>query len=202
MKTNTNFFNLQEINPVVRLLILSDFFLMGGFGLVTPIFALFITDFIEGATVETVGIAMTIYLVTRSLGQMPFDILIDKIRGQRDDALILVISSFGFVAVSLSYLFIDSVLQLYVVQFIYGLVSAASFPTWYAIFTRAVDPGKEGLEWSAYQTLIDLSGAMTAAIGGFVASQYGFSTVFILMALLNGLGAVILLWMMALVWRK
>ena len=194
MEKHRNFFSLSEISPIVRLLIISDFFMMGGFGLVTPIFALFITDFISGATVETVGIAMTIYLVTRSLGQMPFGIIIDKIRGQKDDALILIVSSFGFVLVALSYLMIDTVLQLYLVQFIYGLISAASFPTWYALFTRAVDPGKEGLEWSAYQTIIDLSGAMTAAIGGFVAAQYGFEMVFILMAVLNGLGAFALLW--------
>lgn len=202
MEQRQNIFSLNEVNPVVRLLIISDFFLMGGFGLVTPIFALFITDFIQGATLESVGIATTIYLVTRSVAQMPFGIMIDKIRGQRDDALLLVIGSFGFIGVSLSYLVIDTVFQLYLVQFIFGIISAASFPTWYAIFTRAVDKGKEGLEWSAYQTIVDISGAMTAAIGSFVAAQYGFNTVFILMAILNAIGAVTLLWMMQILWSK
>lgn len=194
MEKQRNLFSLTEISPIIRLLIVSDFFIMGAFGLVTPIFALFITDFISGATVETVGIAMTIYLVTRSLGQMPFGIVIDKIKGEKDDALILIISSCAFVGVSLSYLFIETAFQLYMVQLVYGLISAASYPTWYALFTRAIDPGKEGMEWSAYQTIIDLGGAMTASVGGFVASQYGFQAVFILMAILNGLGCLALIW--------
>lgn len=194
MDKQRNLFSLQEINPIVRLLIISDFFLLGAMGLITPIFALFITDFIAGATVETVGIAATIYLMTRSLGQLPFGILIDKICGQRDDVLILILSSFGFIIVALSFIFIETVLQLYIVQFVYGLVSAASYPTWYALFTRAVDPGREGFEWSAYQTMIDFGGAITAAVGAFVAAEYGFQFVFILMAFLYFLGSMALIW--------
>jgi len=195
MEKSTNLLALNEINPIIRLLILSDFFLMGAMGLITPIFALYITDFIDGATVETVGIAATIYLITRSLGQLPFGIIIDKICGQRDDALILIFSAFGFVLVAISFLFIETVPQLYAIQFVYGLVSAASYPTWYALFTRAVDPGREGFEWSAYQTIIDMSSAMTAAIGAFIASQYGFQFVFILMAILYFIGSMALVWM-------
>lgn len=202
MEKSPNLFSLDEINPIVRLFIVSDFFLIGGLGLVTPIFALFITGFIENASIETVGIASTIYLVTRSLGQMPVGIFIDRIRGQRDDMFILVISSLGFIGVSLSYIFIDTVLQLYFVQFIFGLFSAASYPTWYAVFTRAIDKGKEGFEWSAYQTVADLGAAITAALGSFIAALYGFTTLFVLMALFSTIGALMLIWAQSILFEK
>lgn len=194
MKVIPSLFNLKEINPVIRLFIVSDFFLIGGLGLIAPIFALFITDFIPNATIETVGIATAIYLITRSIGQMPIGILIDRWRGQRDDMIILIISSFGFALVSIFYMFIDSVAQLYLVQFIFGLFSAASSPTWCAVFTRSIDKGREGFEWSAYQTIADFSAALTATIGSLVAASYGFNVLFGLMAGFSIAGALSLLW--------
>jgi len=194
MDKKRNLFSLSEINPIIRLLILSDFLVIGAFGLITPIFALYITDFIEGATVETVGIAMTIYLATRSVGQLPVGIIIDRIKGQRDDILILAVSSFGFVLVAFAYLFIETVPQLFAAQFMYGLFSAAAYPSWSTLFTRAIDPGKEGFEWSAYQTVVDLGTAATAAIGSFVAASFGFEIIFMLMAFFATLGGFAVLW--------
>ncbi len=160
----------------------------------TPIFALFITDFITGATIETVGIAMTIYLVARSLGQMPIGLLVDRIKGERDDMLILIASSFGFVLVSLSYIFIDTVAGLYIVQLFFGLLSAASYPTWYAVFTRSIDKGREGFEWSAYQTIADLGAAITATLGSVLAAQFSFNVVFVVMAVMSAIGGLLLVW--------
>ena len=194
MQSIPSLFNLKEINPVVRLFIVSDFFMLGGIGLLTPIFALFITDFIPSATIETVGIATAIYLITRSVGQMPVGILIDKWRGQRDDMIILLTSTFGFSLVFLSYIFIDSIAQLYFVQFCFGLLSAASFPTWLAIFTRSIDKGREGFEWSAYQTIADLGTAITATVGSLVAATYGFTVLFCLMAVFALTGAGCMVW--------
>jgi len=193
MQTIPSLFNLKDINPVVRLFIISDFFIVGGLGLITPIFALFVTDFIEGATIETVGLAMTIYLITKSVGQTPIGIFIDRWRGQKDDMLILILSSLGFFVVSISYMLIDTVLQLYIVQFFYGFLAAASFPTWVSVFTRSVDKGKEGFEWSIYQTMADFGAAITAAVGSFIAANYGFNAVFILMATFSLVGTISLI---------
>lgn len=194
MQTTPSLFNLKEINPIVRLFIVSDFFIVGGLGLLAPIFALFITDFVEGATIETVGIATTIYLITKSVGQMPIGILIDQWRGQKDDMLILIVSSLGFGVVSLAYIFVDSPVHLYALQFIYGLLAAASFPTWLAVFTRSIDKGKEGFEWSAYQTIADFGAAITAFLGSFIAATYGFTALFIIMAIFSFIGTGSLLW--------
>lgn len=145
-----NYFSIKEISPVVRFLTISDFLIIGGFGLITPIFAVFIVENINGGSLEVVGIATTIYLLTKSVGQIPAAILIDKIKGEKDDFWAMLLGSIIFSLVPLLYLIIDSPIELYLVQFFYGLVVAFTFPSWYAIFTRHIDKNKEGLEWGIY----------------------------------------------------
>ena len=43
------------INKVIRFLITSDFLLQSGWGLIGPIFAIFLTRQIEGGSLEMVG---------------------------------------------------------------------------------------------------------------------------------------------------
>jgi len=65
-------------------------------------------------------------------------------------------------------------------------------PCWYAIFTRHIDRGNEGLEWSASDTSIALGQALAAAAGGLLAEKYGFSPIFLLMSVLSLIGASLL----------
>jgi MFS family permease len=72
------------------------------------------------------------------------------------------------------------------------LVSAATLPTWLAIFTRHIDKEKEGYEWGIYQTAAGLSSAACASLGGFLAAEYGFNALFITVSVLSFAGAVFL----------
>jgi MFS family permease len=192
-KTQKEKIILERINPVVRFLTISDILVLGGFGLLSPIFAVFITGQISGATVETVGIAEGLYLLARSLTQIPFGRLIDKIKGEKDDFWFLFIGTLLLSFIPIAYIFCDTPLKLYAAQFVYGIVSGATLPTWLAIFTRHIDRDREGLEWGIYQTSAGLSGAIFASLGGFVAASFGFDVLFVIVAVLSSLGALFLL---------
>lgn len=84
-------------------------------------------------------------------------------------------------------------MQLYFVQFLYGLTSALTLPGWYAIFTRHIDKRHEGMEWGVYTTFVDLGGAAAAGIGGFLASNFGFNNLFIIASVVSFIGALFLL---------
>ncbi len=58
------------LNKLVQLFILSDIFLLTGWGFVEPIFGVFIVSQIEGATLLTVGRAVAIYLIVKSVFQI------------------------------------------------------------------------------------------------------------------------------------
>lgn len=169
---------LSNLSPTIRFLTASDAILTAALGLFGPIFAILIANQIQtNNALEVIGIGTSIFLFTRSLGQIPLAIIIDKIKGEKDDFWVLLTGSLIYVLVPLLYLIISEPWHLFTVQFIYGTGAAMTFPTWNAIFTRHIDKGKEGLEWGIYQTINDLAGAVAAPIGGFVASIYGFAAV-------------------------
>lgn len=184
-----NFFVLKNINKVVRVLTISDVLMISGFGLIAPIFAIFINDSIRGGTIEVAGIASAVYLIVKSIGQIPAASLVDKIKGEKDDFWAMLIGSLVISVVPLCYLLISTPFQLYVVQFFYGLAAAIIFPAWMAIFTRHIDKQREGIEWGVYQTLVDIGSAVTASLGGFIAFRYGFDNLFILVSILSFVGS-------------
>lgn len=182
---NRNYFISKEINPIVRILTMVDISVASGLGLVAPIFAVFIVDNIKGAGIETVGIATAIYLITKSLSQVPVGILIDKIKGERDDFIFLFLGFFTLSVIPFLYIFAKSILILFIIQFFYGIANGFTEITWNAIFSRHLDKNKEGIEWSIYNTLSDFGGAASAAIGSFFVAIFGFNALFIAISIFN-----------------
>ncbi|MFC1625314.1 MFS transporter [Patescibacteria group bacterium] len=192
-KSWKSYFNLRKINIVIRILTVSDVIIISSFGLISPIFAIFVTNTVKGGSVAVAGLAAGIYLITRSIFQIPLGILIDKIKGEKDDFWAMLIGSILFSIIPLFYLIISTPLHLYVVQFFYGIATAMVIPSWYAIFTRHIDKNYEGVEWGAYQTFVDLGAAGTAFLGGFLAQKFGFPPLFILVSFVSLIGSLFLL---------
>lgn len=192
-KTKEGYFTLRKINPVIRFLTISDILMLGGYGLVSPIFAVFITGSIKGGTVAVAGLASAIYLITKSIGQIPIAHFIDKKKGEKDDFWFMLIATLLMAVIPVLYIFVKTPIELYIVQFFYGILSAATFPAWMAIFTRHIDREHEGVEWAVYYTLTDLSAAIFAFLGGFLAFNFGFANLFITMSIIYFFGALFLI---------
>lgn len=184
---------LKEINPVIRFLIISDTVIIGAAGLLGPIFAFFIEDFIVGGNEAVAGMAAGIYLLSRSMFQIPVAHLIDKIRGERDDFWFMFVFSIFIAVVPLLYIIIETPLQLYAVQFVLGSFTAFTYPAYMAIFTRHIDKDKEGTEWGIYFTLTDVTSAALAVIGGYLAVSAGFPVLIAVVVMLSLLGSLLLL---------
>jgi len=183
---------LKDINPVVRFLILSDTVILGAAGLLGPIFALFVEDFIQGGDEAVAGIAAGIYLFSRSILQVPIAYYIDKIRGEKDDFWLMFIFDILIALIPITYLFINTPLELYAVQFLLGLFTAFTFPSYMAIFTRHIDREREGMEWGIYYSLTGLTGAGVAIVGGYIAATSGFPTLILVMVFWSLLGSLML----------
>jgi len=177
-----------DTNDVIKILTISDLFVLSGFGLIAPIFAVFLTDNIQGGNIEVAGIATTIFLLTRSIGQIPAAYIVDKIKGESDDYWSLMIGSAATCLVPLLYLTAYLPWHIYIIQLVYGFAQALTYPSWLAIFTRHIDKQKEGFEWGIYSTLTDLGGAGVAMVGGIIAQSYGFKPLFILVSIMSFIG--------------
>ncbi|MES2134936.1 MAG: MFS transporter [Patescibacteria group bacterium] len=195
MNTETNtrrfFFwgDLLKANPVIKFLIFGDVVFFSAAGLLGPIFALFVVDFIQGGSAEVAGIAIAIYLITKSLFQIPAAALIDKICGDKDDFWFIFGSLIFASFIPLSYLFISTPFELYVAQFLLGLAFAFQFPSFMALFTKYIPDSKEATMWGLYFTMLDLASAATAALGGYLAITFGFQSVILAVSVFELIGA-------------
>ncbi|MBN1585202.1 MFS transporter [Candidatus Uhrbacteria bacterium] len=181
------------MNAVVRFMILSDTVWTGALGLLGPIFSLFVVDFIEGGSPVVAGMAAAVYLISKSLFQMPFAHLVDRIAGERDDYWIMLCGSFAAALMPLFYLAVGTSGQLYAVQFAYGLVMAATFPSFIAIYVRHIDRDREAVTWGVYATVVDLSAALGASFGGIIAGSFGYRRLVVLLVVLSLAGVAALL---------
>ena len=182
-----------KVNLIIKILILSDFFVWSSANLLSPVFAIYVVDKIPGASVESVGIATSLYLIVRSIMEIPVGIYIDKTKTEKDDLYSALIGTIASALVYFCYIFINSVWQLYALQIISGMAAALAFPGWYSIFTHHIDKEREGFEWSLYDVMLGVGMAATAALGAFLVEMFGFEMVFVLVGLLMTFGALLLL---------
>jgi DHA1 family quinolone resistance protein-like MFS transporter len=166
---------------------------VGGAGMLAPIFAIFIEDFVIGGNEAVAGFAMAAFLIARSLFQIPIAVLIDKVKGEADDYMFMVVFSIASSLIPLLYLIISYPWQLYLVQILLGVATAVTYPSYMAIFTRHIDKHKEGTEWGIYYTLVDMSSAILAAFGGYLANTVGFRALIIAMVIVATMGSIFLI---------
>jgi len=183
-------------NKVVKVLVTSDFFLNLGWGLLSPVFALFILQQITIQNplkaAEVAGLAALFYWISKSLLEIPIGYLLDKKHGEKDDFRFMVAGTFITAVVPIGYLFSSEPWHIYLWQVVHAIGMAMSLPSWLAIFTRHIDKGKEGFEWSLETTSIGLGAGIAGGLGGVLAGYLGFNTVFILVSVLNFVSAICL----------
>jgi MFS family permease len=169
------------------MLLISDLFVVTGFGLVEPIFGIYMNDAIVNGTVATVGIATGIYLISKSVIQIPFSRKVDA-HGARYAARWLFYGSLLVAVSPLMYIFAKDIYFLYFAQLVSGIGAGVAYPAWLGLWSKYIDQGKESFQWSFYSTLIGVASAAAAPLGGFIADMYGFNVLFIVMSILALIG--------------
>jgi len=167
------------INKVIKVLILSDFYLIIGDGLVAPIFAIFLTGQIQGGDIKVVGYAAAIYWIVKSLLVIPFGRYLDKNHGEKDDFWFIVVGNFLAALAVFGYVFSRLPWHIYSLQVVYAIGMAMNVPAYTAIFTRHIDKGCEAFDWSVRSALMGLGAGAAGAIGAIVADQFGFAALFV-----------------------
>lgn len=178
------------MNRTMKLLMLSDIFVLTGFGLIQPILAIFINGDVAGGTVLTAGLASTIFLVIKSLVQLPFGRYIDS---HTRKTRWLIIGTMLMASVPALYLSADTIYQVYLAEAIYGIGSGLAYPTWLGLWSTNLDKGKESFQWSIYSTSTGLGTAVTGTLGAAIASLMGFRATFIFAGIMCLLGCLTLL---------
>lgn len=180
-----------SINKIIFFLIKADFWFYSALGLVAPIFAVFLTDKLKDGSIEVAGFAVAIYWIAKAIFEIPIAKFLDKRKGERDDLIFLVIGyfivgliHFGYTQATLSW-------HIYILEFLYAIAMAIAMPGWSAIFTRHIDKGREGFEWSIEHVAYGVGVGITGALSGILVSKYGFNAVFIIAGIIAIIGSLI-----------
>jgi MFS family permease len=174
---------------MLKLLILSDFFIFSGFGLIMPILAIFIKENLAGGSIEAAGIAVTIFILTKSILQPTFAYIAQP----KHIKAMLFFGTALMVLIPVVYFFSTHVFHVYIASFIYGVATAIAYPPWLKLFTQNITRGREGLEWSIYSSIEGLGSALAAFVGGFIAERFGFYFLFLIVCFFILVGLVVVI---------
>ncbi|MDO8530020.1 MAG: MFS transporter [bacterium] len=185
------------LNKIIKTLIISDFFLNSGWGLMGPIFAIFIVKNVATGSIseaaKIAGFAALSFWITKSLLQIPIGRYLDKNHGEKDDFWFMVAGTFLLALVPIGFLFSNQAWHIYALQMLHALAASLNFPSWSAIFTRHIDKGKEAFEWGTHSTVSGMGMGLAGGIGGIAVAYFGFSIVFIFVSALSLLCGFLLL---------
>src|SRR3989344_8160571 len=92
------------INKVVGYLIVSDFFLQFGWGLIGPIFAIYLTNQVIGGNLAAVGFIAATFWIVKSVVQPFLALYFDKNRGEKDDLAFLIVGMYVANIIPLGYI--------------------------------------------------------------------------------------------------
>ncbi len=169
------------MNKKLKLLIFSDILILSSFGLIAPIFAIFILG-LEGGSIIAAGLATTIFWVVRSSVQLPLSrYLIDK---HRFKTKLLLVGTFLIVTVPFIYIVDRNVYVIFFAQAVYGLGAALAYPSWFSLFTTYLDKRQKGFQYSVWNTGVGLGVATAAFFGATIAETFGFVPLFIFVGLM------------------
>ena len=183
-----------KVGRVVKYFVLSDLFLLAGWGFIDPVFSVFIIERVAGATLATVGIVAGLYWILKSVLEIPIANALDRMPGEKDDFIALIAGLFLAGASAISFAWVNQLWQLYVVQIVHAIGFALYVPSWSAIFSRHLDRDRVSFDWSLDSTAAGMAAGIMGLLGGIVASTLGFPAVFITAGVLSiGAGLIIML---------
>ncbi|MEK6840864.1 MAG: MFS transporter [Nanoarchaeota archaeon] len=177
---------MKLVHKKLALLILSDVLILSSFGLIGPIFAVFITENLVGGTLITAGLSTTIFLVVKSAVQLPLSrYFIDK---EKHKTRSLLAGTFLIITVPFIYFFAHSVYTIFIAQAVYGLGAALAYPAWFTLFTTYIDKKHKGFEYTLWSTAVGAGTALAAFLGAEAAHVLGFRVLFFIVGFIAFLG--------------
>ncbi len=177
------------MNRILKLLVFSDIFVLTGFGLISPIMAIFIKENLVGGTIAAVGVAAAITTIVRCTLQLLFAYI-----GKPEHRYKMVIAGTFFIAVvPFIYLFATNVNYIYLASLVHGFGAGLANPAWFSLFAANLSKKARGWEWSIYSSSVGIGTAASAFFGARLAMKFGFRPIFIIVGIFALIGCFILI---------
>ncbi len=169
-------------NSIVRAFITSEIFLWSGWDAVVPLLAIFVVKNVPGGNIELAASAYSIYLVTRVI----FELISGKRLARSPESSKIYAALFGLVFASIAcigFAFVNYLPLLFLCYGVAGLGIGIASPAKNSLFSTHLDKNKEATQWGIYDAAVLVCIALSTALAGFIATAYGFRTLFVIAGL-------------------
>ena len=177
-----------EVNSVVKAFMVGEMLLWSAWNSVYPIIALFAIQ-LPGGDIKTAASAYSTYLVVRVV----FELISGRLLMASGELRKFAVTVLGVSVISVAYLGFARAGSLYELYFFYAVAGCGiglASPAKNSLFSTHLDKNRESLEWGMLDAAVFMSMALSAALGGFVAEQYGFSVLFYIATIINLAGII------------
>ncbi len=181
-------FKFTKYSHLSEVLTLNDVLYWGGDTFVSVVMALFVTQYIDGSSASSVGIAYMVYRLTSSLTTSQAGKLFDKHKGYFDEIWALfgasLVAGLSYIALS----FAGELWQLYLAMGILGVCRSVDVNSWKLLFYTHIEKKMKGRTMGMYDAIYGVSMGAIAALSGFVGEMYGFRIVILVAGIIMFLG--------------
>ncbi len=182
--------NHSIINHSLWAMLVVSALYMFAFGMFSPLYAIFVEK--VGGDISAASNAWAVFMLTA--GIMTF--LTGRWENNAKQTVVgLAWSQFLVAGAYLMYYFTDRIAMLYSAQILLGLGASFFWPAFHSLYGKHVDKHNQAKQWSFYDALAYLLPAMAAVIGGWLVNNYGFNTVFMIMAIMSAMCGIYILFL-------
>lgn len=180
-------------SPILSALTLNDAAFWGSDVFVGVIFALYITQNIEGGTAIHVGLVFGLYRAIRALAAIPIGQYLDDHKGHIDEYYTLLSSGLLVGGTYLALFFATDLWHIYVGMLAIGIGHALDVTAWRILFYSNVPEKNEGEVMGIYETVMQVVYGLAIIVAGFVGEIFGFEWTLFFAGIFTILSSIILL---------
>jgi len=149
-----------------------------GMGMLGPLYAVFATE--VGGNILDLSWVYAAYLVCMGVGVIVVGKIADEIGCEK-----LLVAGYALSAfAAFSYLFVNAMGPLLVVQILIAIATALTQPTWYALYDKHSGEGYNSFVWGLSTGLWYIFQGAALILGGYIVAYYSFDVLFICMGIM------------------
>lgn len=174
------------MNKLLKLLLFANSVDAFGNYLLIPLFALFVKDI--GGGPELAGTLFATQLIVSSIVGGLLALVKDR---KALDVKLLKVSFIIRTCAWLLLVFIQTIPVMFMVQAALGVALAIYSPSFFSLVSEHLDKSKHIRDWSIWSASVDFSHGLGSLASGFIIISFGFTPMFIIIALLEFISLII-----------
>lgn len=176
----------DKLSKSAKILLYASFFGHFAFGLLAPIYAIFVKNI--GGSILDIGIAYAIFSIITGLFILVFS---KTIFFQKNVRKIIILGYFLMAICYFLYIFIGNPMQLFFVQIILGIGIGILEIAWDSIFSVSLNEEQAIKNWSLWSGSTNIVLGISAIVGSIIISYFSFTLLFVLMVIFSIISALI-----------